>query len=305
MTAAVEHALYRGDALDLGAKLGDRRFRLTYLDPPYAVGMKHRARGEKGDRAAGEVAYVDAGARSALLEMLGPRLRVLRELMAVDGSLWLHLDQRAAHEAKVLCDGIFGARAFMGEIIWVPGNGARGGFPATHQTILVYARADASRALFRGDDPAMREPYAATSQKMHFQRVDEQGRRYRERTIANKTYRYYADVGRRRGSVWTDLPAMSANTPLRREATGYPTQKPLGLLDRIVRASTEPGDWVLDPMCGSGTTVEAALRAGRSAVGNDESAMAFEIATARIAACVASISTGRADAGESERPESC
>lgn len=283
MSGAVEHALFHGDALALAEKVGDRRFRSTYLDPPYAVGTKHRARKEKGARSAGEVAYVDGGVKQALLDMLEPRLAVLRDLMTPDGSLWLHLDQRAVHEAKLLCDRLFGARAFMGEIIWVPGNGARGGFPATHQTILVYARDDAARALFRGDDPAMREPYAATSLAMHFQEADAEGRHFRERTIAGKTYRYYADVGRRRGSVWTDLPAMAANTPLRREATGYPTQKPLGLLDRIVRASTEPGDWVLDPMCGSGTTVEAALRAGRSAVGNDVGQLAIDVATARLA----------------------
>lgn len=283
MSGAVEHALLLGDALDLGAKLGDRRFRLTYLDPPYAVGTKHRARAGKGARSAGEVAYVDGGVKQELLDMLAPRLAVLRELMTPDGSLWLHLDHRAVHEAKVLCDRLFGPRAFMGEIIWMPGNGARSAFPVTHQTILVYARDDADRALYRGDDPALREPYAATSQQMHFQRKDADGRHYRERTIAGKTYRYYADVGRRRGSVWSDLPAMAANTPLRKEATGYPTQKPLGLLDRIVRASTEPGDWVLDPMCGSGTTVEAAVRAGRNAVGNDVGKLAFDLATARLA----------------------
>lgn len=288
MTARGEHALLHGDALDLGQRLGDRRFRLVYVDPPYGVGVTHRARVGRGARADGAAAYVDGGDRGALLAMLRPRLAVLRGLMADDGTLWLHLDQRAVHEAKVLCDEVFGPRAFVGEIVWVPGNGARAGFPATHQTLLVYAARDAGDALYRADDPALREPYAATSTRMHFRAVDAEGRRYRERTIGGKTYRYFADVGRRRGSVWTDVPAMLANTPLRREATGYPTQKPLALLDRIVRASSEPGDWVLDPMCGSGTTVEAAVRAGRNAVGNDSGALAIDVATKRLAAVAAS-----------------
>ena len=87
----------------------------------------------------------------------------------------------------------------------------------------------------------LREPYAETSLAMHFTHRDEDGRLYRERVIGGKAYRYYADEGRRLGSVWTDIPAMVANTPLRREATGYPTQKPERLLERIVRASSRAG----------------------------------------------------------------
>ena len=102
---------------------------------------------------------------------------------------------------------------------------------------------------------------------MHFTNVDAGGRRYRERTIGGRTYRYYADEGRALGSVWTDCPAMVANTPLRRETTGYPTQKPLKLLDRIVRASSREGGLVVDPFCGSGTTLVAAARLGRRFAG--------------------------------------
>src|SRR6201999_2319582 len=121
-------------------------------------------------------------------------------------------------------------------------------------------------------DRSLRESYAETSLSMHFRHVDPSGRRYRERTIAGKTYRYFADEGRKLGSVWADCPAMTANTPLTRETTGYPTQKPLSLLDRIVRIATHEGGRVLDPMCGSGTAVVAALASGRRAVGIDQSA---------------------------------
>ena len=151
--------------------------------------------------------------------------------------MWLHLDHRVVHEAKVACDRVFGRRGHhLGEVIWVPGNGARGarrGPAATHQTILIYAAGTDN--IWNDRDPCLREPFAPTSLAMHFTRKDEAGRRYRERTLGGRTYRYYADEGRAIGSVWADCPAMVANTPLRRETTGYPTQKPLKLLDRIVR----------------------------------------------------------------------
>src|SRR5690606_6649814 len=102
-------------------------------------------------------------------------------------------------------------------IIWVPGNGSksRRGPGIGHQTLLLYARGE--DALWNARDPALREPYAATSQSMHFARADEHGRRYRDRVVGGKTYRYYADEGRAIGSVWTDCPAMVANTPLSSE----------------------------------------------------------------------------------------
>ena len=119
---------------------------------------------------------------------------------------------------------------------------------------------------------------------MHFRHVDSDGRRYREREIGGKVYRYYEDQGRRLGSVWTDCPAMLANTPLVAETSGYPTQKPLKLLERIILLATNPGDRVLDPMCGSGTTLVAARKLGRRWMGIDESPIAIETTALRLAA---------------------
>ncbi len=119
---------------------------------------------------------------------------------------------------------------------------------------------------------------------MHFRNVDEEGRRYRERVINGKAYRYYADQGRRLGSVWTDIPAMVANTPIRREGTGYPTQKPERLLERVVRASSLPGHTVADLMCGSGTTAAVAARLDRRFVAGDQSPLAVELTEARLRA---------------------
>lgn len=280
-----EPLLLHGDCLDLIRTASAERgpFDLIYVDPPFAAGGARGARTGVGERSEGEVAYTDAwGGVGPFLDMLGPRLEAMSRALSERGSLWVHLDHRAVHDVKVRLDAILGARAFRGEIIWVPGNGGRGrkGLAVTHQTILVYAPCD--DFAFDVNHPSQREPYAETSLDMHFTNVDEDGRRYRERTIGNKTYRYYADKGRRRGSVWTDLPSMRANTPLQREATGYPTQKPEGLLERILLATTTPGSRVLDPMCGSGTTVAVATRLGRLAVGIDRSPVAIEKASARL-----------------------
>lgn len=288
--------LGHADALDLCARLPpDVGFDLVYLDPPYGVGASMTARlasgqsrGRRRDGSA-PVAYEDRDAPEALCAMLAPRLAAVRERMREGATLYLHLDHRAVHEVKVVSDRIFGRGAYLGEVIWAPGNGsrgARGGFSVTHQTILIYARRpeERRRVVYQADDPMLRESYAETSLSMHFTQRDEAGRLYRERVIRGKAYRYYADAGRRLGSVWTDVPAMVANTPLRRESTGYPTQKPERLLERIVRASSTPGAVVADLMCGSGTTLAVAARLGRRFVGGDQSPLAIEVTTRRLEA---------------------
>jgi site-specific DNA-methyltransferase (adenine-specific) len=279
--------LARADALDLGRYVDAASAQLAYLDPPFNVGTTFAARDpDGGSRASGRVAYVDHWASmDAYLGWLEARVAVLRDCLADDGTMWLHLDHRAVHDAKVRCDHVFGRAAFQGEVVWATGNGARGvrrGPGTTHQTLLIYARGDA--IVWNARDPALREPFAATSLAMHFGRSDERGRRYRDRTVAGRTYRYYADEGRAIGSVWTDCPAMVANTPLRKETTGYPTQKPLKLLERIVRASSREGGLVVDPFCGSGTALLAAAKLGRRFVGCDVGELALEATTRRLTA---------------------
>ncbi len=292
MEAPTPVELVHGDAIDACRTLA-RPFDLVYLDPPFNVGGRFTARTRAGERrgravaASGPDAYGDAwGGIEGFLAMLEPRLAAVRDCLSPHATLWLHLDQRTVHEAKGVCDRLFGRGAFRGEVIWVPGNGARRsrGPAMTHQTLLVYTRDARAEGAFtwNDDDPAMREPFAETSRARHFHHVDADGRRYRERVIAGKAYRYYEDVGRRLGSVWTDCPAMVANTPLCAEATGYPTQKPEKLLERIVRASSAPGDTVADLMCGSGTTLVVAARLGRRAVGGDASPRAIATTTERL-----------------------
>jgi site-specific DNA-methyltransferase (adenine-specific) len=294
-TPAAANILFPGDALDACAELPQTvTFDLVYLDPPYGVGVTMSARAEKGQRRgrrtadSGPDAYDDKLDTPALVAMLEPRLAAIRDRMSRGATLYLHLDHRAVHETKVAADRVFGRGAFLGEVIWAPGNGSRGarGFAVTHQTLLLYVRAAAERkeAVYNSADPELREPFADTSLAMHFTNVDAEGRKFRERVIAGKAYRYYADEGRRLGSVWTDIPAMVANTPLRKEGTGYPTQKPERLLERILRASSRPGATVADLMCGSGTTLVAAARLGRRFVGADRSPVAIATTTRRLAA---------------------
>jgi site-specific DNA-methyltransferase (adenine-specific) len=277
--------LVRCDAVMLGGQVRAASAQLAYLDPPFGVGASFAARGRSGGaRAHGLVAYEDRWPSiDAYIAWLQARIAVVRDCLRGDGTMWLHLDHRAVHEAKLACDRIFGRGSFAGEIIWATGNGARGprrGPGLTHQTLLLYARG--RDLVWNGRDPSLREAFAATSLAMHFGRLDERGRRYRDRTIGGRTYRYYADEGRAIGSVWTDCPAMVANTPLRRETTGYPTQKPLKLLERIVRASSHEGALIVDPFCGSGTSLVAAARLGRSFVGCDMGKLAIETSGRRL-----------------------
>lgn len=276
--------MHHGDCLEVVPRLvGGGRFDLVYADPPFNAGGSRAARVGKGERVRGAHAYDDAWSTiDDFIGMLEPRLAVVRDALSERGTLWLHLDHRTVHDAKVAADRVFGRSAFLGEVIWVPGNGGkkRSGPSVTHQTILIYARGKAP--IWNGDDPALREKFAATSLRMHFQNVDADGRQYRDRQVNGKTYRYYADEGRRIGSVWSDCPAMRANTPLIAEATGYPTQKPLTLLERIVRASSLPESRVLDPMCGSGTTLVAAKNLGRRYAGVDQSPLAIQTTRKRL-----------------------
>lgn len=283
VASACADLLIRGDARDLGEHVGAGTADLAYLDPPFKVEKAFGARVTRGERASGPVAYDDNWpSLDTYLGWLEERIAVARELLSARGTLWLHLDSRAVHEAKGICDRVFGRGRFRGEVIWVPGNGSksRSGPGMGHQTLLLYARG--GDPIWNGKDPVLRAPFAATSQSMHFTRTDEEGRRYRDRTVGGKTYRYYADEGRAIGSVWNDCPAMAANTPLRAETTGYPTQKPLKLLDRIVRATSEAGSLVIDPFAGSGTTLVAAAHAGRRFIGCDIGELAITTIRSRL-----------------------
>lgn len=291
MTALDPPRVEHGDNLEVGARWRAEGVlcRMIYVDPPFGTGVVHGARTRRGEARADRStrAYDDAfEGIDAFLAALRPRLELFRALLDPTGTMYLHLDHRAVHDAKVLCDQVFGRGAFRGEIVWAPGNGARSrlAWGATHQTILCYTRDDRpagkARYVFHAD--RLREPFAEGSAAQHFRHVDADGRRYRVRRVAGKDYRYYLDDGRRLGTVWTDVPAMAANTPLSKETTGYPHQKPERLLERLILASTDEGDAVADLFCGSGTTLAVAARLGRRALGCDASPLAVSTTRRRL-----------------------
>ncbi|HEY7258267.1 MAG TPA: site-specific DNA-methyltransferase [Gaiellales bacterium] len=266
-------AILHGDNLPLMAGFPDGAFRMVYADPPFNTG-RERTRATMrvtpdadGDR----TGFGGRRYRTELLErssyrdsfddylgFLNPRLRQIHRLLDAEGTLYLHLDQREAHYAKLLLDEIFGRDAFLNELVWAYDYGAKPKrrWPAKHDTILVYVR-DPARYLF-DCEAVEREPYMAPGL-----------------VTAEKASR---------GKLPTDVWWHTIVSPTGREKTGYPTQKPVGIVRRMLQASTRPGDLVLDPFAGSGTLGAAAAELGRRYVLIDESAEAVAVMERRLGA---------------------
>ncbi len=191
------------------------------------------------------------------LGFLEPRLDECRRVLAADGSLFLHLDPRESHYAKVLLDGIFGRASFLNEIIWAYDYGGRSKrrWPQKHDSILWYAK-DPDRYTFNYD-AIDRIPYMAPGL-----------------VTAEKAAR-----GKTPTDVWWQTIVPTAG----RERTGYPTQKPLAILERLVRVHSRPGDLVADFFAGSGTTGEAAASNGRDFLLVDQNPEAVAIMAERLA----------------------
>ena len=250
----MRHRIEWRDNLDALAMIPDRSVPLIYIDPPFNTGRAQRRttlstrRDPGGDRtgfgghryatvssAGRALAYPDT--HDDYLAFLGPRLREGYRVLADDGSFYLHLDYRESHYAKVLMDEIFGRDRFMNQVVWAYDYGGRSRrrWPAKHDVILFYVK---DPDTYHFDAEAVdREPYMAPGL-----------------VPADKAAR---------GKLPTDVWWHTIVSPTGREKTGYPTQKPLGVLRRIVAASSRPGDLVLDYFAGSGTTGAAALELGR------------------------------------------
>ncbi len=279
--------LIQGDAFgaDLGAHEGG--VQCVYIDPPFFTGKRfaHRMRvGEAGwldgSRFLDLAAYDDFPGLSfeEYLSFVREAAVLSRNLLNASGSFFLHVDYRASAHARIICDEVFGKDRMVNEIIWSyqTGGRSRKHFSRKHDTILMYAKTgehffDISQV------PSSRK----TSRSNHLKRcVDESGRSYRTITSNGKQYVYYDDEPSYPDDVWTDVSHMQQKDPQR---TGYATQKPQALLDRIILCCTRPGDIVADPMCGSGTTLAAAAASGRRFIGVDLSAQAFSVCRKRLA----------------------
>ena len=261
------------DNLEILPELDDESVDLVYIDPPFNTGktqirttirtVRDPKRGdrvgfggkmyrtEKGDTRGFEDTFDD------FIEFIEPRLREIRRLLKPAGSLFLHIDHREVHYCKVLLDRIFGRESFVNEIIWAYDYGGRSKkkWSAKHDNILWYAK-DPKRYTF------------------HYQEMDRIP--YMAPGLVTKQK---AARGKTPTDVWwhTIVPTRS------KEKTGYPTQKPLGVLRRIVRVHTSPGDLVLDCFAGSGTLGEAAARLERDFILIDNHPEAVKIMAKRLA----------------------
>ncbi len=206
---------------------------------------------------------------AAFLAFLRPRLSEMRRLLARRGSIYVHLDWRTVHYVKVMMDEVFGPCNFLNEIIWSYRTGGRSNhwFARKHDTILLYARCAGEHTFHVQRDGAYRTDGL---------KYDEAGRPFKS---TRKGRLYFHEAGPAVTDVW-DIPFLST---VSNERTGYPSQKPEALLERIIRASTNPGDLVADFFCGSGTTLVVAQRLGRRWLGCDISAEAVAMARKRLA----------------------
>jgi site-specific DNA-methyltransferase (adenine-specific) len=265
------HTIYFGDNLDILRRHAlEGTVNLIYIDPPFNTGKAQTrtriktVRSASGDRVGFQgqrYATAKMGSRAFpdrfddYLAFLEPRLREAYRALAPDGTLYFHIDYREAHYCKVLLDGIFGRRCFLNEIIWAYDYGGRPTrrWPPKHDNILVYVK-DPSRYVF--DTGAVeRIPYMAPG--------------------------LVGPEKAARGKLPTDTWWHTIVPTNGRERTGYPTQKPLGVVTRIVQASSRPGDLVLDFFAGSGTTGEACIANNRRFILVDDNPEALEVMARR------------------------
>lgn len=263
--------IYFGDNLSVMRSFSSEMADLVYIDPPFNTGSTKRLDSirivpdQEGDRTGfggkryrsekrGSLAYDDA--YDEFMEFIKPRLVEVYRLMKPTASLFLHMDAREVHYCKVFLDSLFGRRSFINEIIWAYDYGGRSTkrWPAKHDTILWYAKDP--RAYTFNAEAIDRIPYMAP--------------------------KLVGEAKAERGKVPTDVWWNTIVSPTGRERTGYPTQKPLAILNRIVRVHSRLGDVVLDAFAGSGTTGEAAVRLGRSAVLMDSNPQAIEVMAKRL-----------------------
>ena len=275
-SAQPENILLQGDNLAIMAALlpdWEGRVDLIYIDPPFLSGKAYRARIGRGeDSRRPETWNTTAGYQdewkdgAAYLSMLYPRMQAMHRLLAPHGTLYLHLDWHAAAYARVLLDEIFGPQRFLNEIVWVYHGPSpiRSAFKRKHDTILVYTRS--ADYTFNAD--AVRIPYHKSTQKTF---------------ASSKKAGFGKTPDLDRGKVPEDWWYFPVVARLHKERTGYPTQKPEALLERVIMASSNPGDVVADFFSGAGTVASVAARLGRRWIAADASRLAIRTTQRRLA----------------------
>ncbi|MCB9933110.1 MAG: site-specific DNA-methyltransferase [Planctomycetes bacterium] len=251
-----DYRILCGNALELAPAMPPGEAALAYLDPPFFSGRRRRNQ-------AGGPAYDDRwpGGMVEYLSFLRGLLNAVHPLLKPNGVLALHLDWRAAHHGRLELERLFGPDAFVNEIIWSyrTGGVSRRSLGRKHDNIHVFAAGPQYTFHRLREKSYLAHRYGFQNIEIH---EDEDGP-------------YTLSAMR---DVW-ELPALRGN---QKEYAGYPTQKPLALLSRLIECFTNPGDLVVDPCCGSGTTLVAAVRLGRRGLGFDSSAEAVELACRRL-----------------------
>lgn len=273
--AQIDNRLILGDNLSLMAALlpeYEGRINLIYADPPFFTNRKFPARIGRGEDSRKPEQWLMADGYhdhwdglDSYLDFLYKRLAIMYRLLAPNGTLYLHLDWHADSYARLLLDEIFGADRFLNEIIWAYHGPSpiRRAFNRKHDTILLYVKGE--DYIFNAD--AVREPYNKNTVKTF-------------NSSSKAGFGKVPDLAR--GKVPEDWWYFPVVARLHTERTGYPTQKPVALLERVILASSNPGDLVADFFCGSGTTPFVASKHGRKFIACDESFRALHTTRSRL-----------------------
>lgn len=254
---------------------------LAYLDPPFLTGKQHHRVTRRKESGTGKIlrhetmAFDDRwNGMAEYLDALGPRLEAVRPLISAEGSVVVHVDSKTSHYVRVMCDEIFGPDAFASEIIWRyrrwPTKTPN--FQRMHDVLLRYVKDPRSKPRFNQlYEPLAPSTVATWGTRKQRAVTNGDGRRVRSSSTDTDT------PGAPLGDVWE----IGIVAPVAKERTGYPTQKPEALLERLIQSLTDAGDWVLDPYAGSGTTLAVAGRLGRKVLSIDQGAESLEVMKSR------------------------
>jgi DNA modification methylase len=241
------------------------KIKLIYIDPPFAT--------KKDFSSKGRSAYRDTLVGAPFIEFLRKRLILLREILAEDGAIYVHMDWRFGHYIKIIMDEVFGHDNFLNECIWYFSSGGR---PEAY-----YARKHASLYYYKKGKPPIfhpgeiGEPWGRKKRNNMKRNIDDDGRTYWSIQSGKKEYRYYEDDILTPEDVWADINHLQQKDPERQRSGQYPTQKPEKLLERILKASSNKDDIILDAFVGSGTTLAVAEKLQRRWIGIDCSKIAI------------------------------
>jgi len=283
----VEGLFYMGDTpATLEALLPEfeGKIKSIYMDPPFMTGDRFYMRvrvgasdWKNGKSSLSLESFVDQDGREQFLTLMRRVLVLCKKLLGDDGMIFVHIDFRTHPYVRLLMDEIFGEDNFLNEIIWVYQSGGRSlrYFSRKHDVILFYRKS----ARYDFNVQAVMAPPTEPRSNHMRKHVDPDGRVYRSIRSNGRVYTYYDDDPVAPTDVWQDMNHLQQKDP---ERTGYDTQKPLALLERIVKCSSREGEWVLDPFAGSSTTLEAAKRNGRKFIGIDRCPMTANIARRRL-----------------------